>query len=104
MAVCRKHSGDVGRWCHGKPPFEAWHQSLALSPAAASWIVPLGCLNELNYKLEWKDHMCHLFTKSGDKIDVELHNGCPCVAHDLGARLLIVLEQHQLQQELKKKP
>ena len=75
-----------------------------LSPAAASWIVPMGSLNELNHKLEWKDHMCHLFTKSGDKIDVELLNGCPCVAHDLGARLLIVLEQHQLQQELKKKP
>ena len=64
----------------------------------------MGCLNELNYKLVWKDHMCHLYTKAGEKIDVELHNGCPYVAHEFGARLLIVLEQHQLQQELKKKP
>ncbi|CAL1127082.1 unnamed protein product [Cladocopium goreaui] len=62
----------------------------------------MGCLNELNYKLVWKDHMCHLYTKAGDKVNVELHNGCPYVAHEFGAKLLTVLEQHQIQQELKK--
>ncbi|CAL1145883.1 unnamed protein product [Cladocopium goreaui] len=35
-------------------------------------------------------------------VDVELHNGCPYVAHEFGAKLLTVLEQHQIQQELKK--
>ncbi|CAL1146551.1 unnamed protein product, partial [Cladocopium goreaui] len=49
-----------------------------------------------------RDHMCHLYTKAGEKIDVELHNGCPYVAHEFGAKLLTVLEQHQIQQELKK--
>ena len=73
-----------------------------LRPENASWIVPMGCLNELNYKLVWKDHMCHLYTKAGEKIDVELHNGCPYFAHEFGAKLLTVLEQHQIQQELKK--
>ena len=73
-----------------------------LRPENTSWIVPMGCLNELNYKLVWKDHMCHLYTKAGDKVDVELHNGCPYVAHEFGAKLLTVLEQHQIQQELKK--
>ena len=73
-----------------------------LRPENTSWIVPMGCLNELNYKLVWKDHMCHLYTKAGEKIDVELHNGCPYVAHEFGAKLLTVLEQHQIQQELKK--
>ena len=73
-----------------------------LRPENASWIVPMGCLNELNYKLVWKDHMCHLYTKAGEKIEVELHNGCPYVAHEFGAKLLTVLEQHQIQQELKK--
>ena len=73
-----------------------------LRPENTSWIVPMGCLNELNYKLVWKDHMCHLYTKAGDKIDVELHNGCPYVSHEFGAKLLTVLEQHQIQQELKK--
>ena len=67
-----------------------------LRPENTSWIVPMGCLNELNYKLVWKDHMCHLYTKAGDKIDVELHNGCPYVAHEFGAKLLTVLEQHQI--------
>ena len=33
---------------------------------------------------------------------MELHNGCPYVAHEFGAKLLTVLEQHQIQQELKK--
>ena len=73
-----------------------------LRPENTSWIVPMGCLNELNYKLVWKDHMCHLYTKAGDKVNVELHNGCPYVAHEFGAKLLTVLEQHQIQQELKK--
>ena len=73
-----------------------------LRPENTSWIVPMGCLNELNYKLVWKDHMCHLYTKAGEKIDVELHNGCPYVAHEFGAKLLTVLGQHQIQQELKK--
>ncbi|CAL1170242.1 unnamed protein product [Cladocopium goreaui] len=73
-----------------------------LRPENTSWIVPMGCLNELNYKLVWKDHMCHLYTKAGEKIDVELHNGCPYVAHEFGAKLLTVLEQHQIQQELRK--
>ncbi|CAL1126203.1 unnamed protein product [Cladocopium goreaui] len=36
------------------------------------------------------------------RVDVELHNGCPYVAHEFGAKLLTVLEQHQIQQELKK--
>ena len=52
-----------------------------LDPAAASWILPMGYLNELDDKLEWKDHMCHLFIKYGEKI---------------------VLEHHQLRQEMKK--
>ena len=73
-----------------------------LRPENTSWIVPMGCLNELNYKLVWKDHMCHLYTKAGDKVNVELYNGCPYVAHEFGAKLLTVLEQHQIQQELKK--
>ena len=73
-----------------------------LEPELVSWIIPMGCLNELKYKLEWKDHACHLYTKYGEKLNVELHNGCPYISHHFGVQLLNMLEKHQLRQEVMK--
>ena len=70
--------------------------------ANASWIVPMGCLNELHYKLEWKDGQCNLFPKYGEKLQLELQGGCPYLSHEVGARILKQLEAHQIQIELKK--
>ena len=41
-------------------------------PNQASWIVPMGCLNDLHYKLEWKDGMRTLYPKYDKKIQLEL--------------------------------
>ena len=60
--------------------------------ANASWIVPMGCLNELHYKLEWKDGKRTLFPKYNEKMELELH----------GAKILQQMEAHQIQLELKK--
>ena len=70
--------------------------------ANASWIVPMGCLNEPHYKLEWKDGQCNLFPKSSEKIELGLRGGCPYLSHEIGAKILEQMEVHQIQIELKK--
>ena len=69
--------------------------------ANASWIVPMGCLNELHYKLEWKDGTCTLFPKYNEKMELELRGGCPYLSHEVGAKILQQMEAHQIQLELK---
>ena len=71
-------------------------------PNQASWIVPMGCLNDLHYKLEWKDGMRTLYPKYDEKIQLELRYGCPYMERELGARLLTQMEHFQIQCELKK--
>ena len=69
--------------------------------ANASWIVPMGCLNELHYKLEWKDGKRTLFPKYNEKMELELRGGCPYLSHEVGAKILQQMEAHQIQLELK---
>ena len=53
-------------------------------PNRASWIVPMGCLNDLKYKLEWKDGICTLFPKYDTKVQLELRGWLPLPGENHG--------------------
>lgn len=63
---------------------------------ATSWIVPLGGIAELGYKFEWHGNHCSLSHNKGDRVVVEVKDGCPMVPRDVGEKLLQQMEQRQL--------
>ena len=45
----------------------------------AAWIVPMGGLNDLDFKREWKRDGCQLYDDEGRNILITVINGCPVV-------------------------
>lgn len=64
-------------------------------PEESSWIVPMGGLTEMNYKIEWADQGCLLYDERGQPIEVSLQGGCPVVSMEDGKDILRKLEHQQ---------
>ena len=57
-----------------------------------SWIVPMGGLSDLDFKLEWKNGQCRLQDDEGREIAVTVVNGCPMITMADGRKILEWLE------------
>ena len=69
------------------PSDEEWSQS---------WIIPLGGIAELGYKIEWKNALCSLSDEEGRELPVVVHHGCPMVPRDVGQAMIDRLEKQQI--------
>ena len=61
-----------------------------------SWVVPMGGIAELGYKVEWKGVQCGLRDEKGQELAVTLQHGCPMVSRTLGSEMIDRLEQRQV--------
>ena len=62
-------------------------------------IVPMGALNDLDFRVEWSNSMCRIRDDEGRELNVTVVNGCPMIPRDEGLRLLEWLEGYQLHQQ-----
>eukprot|EP00438_Fugacium_kawagutii_P021192 Skav201589 [mRNA] locus=scaffold152:536907:541522:+ [translate_table: standard] len=65
------------------------------SMTTTTWIVPMGGLTEMQYKLTWTDGQCRLQDPKGVEIPVELQGGCPVVEMAVGKTILEEMEAYQ---------
>eukprot|EP00438_Fugacium_kawagutii_P010773 Skav218289 [mRNA] locus=scaffold2035:794479:803242:+ [translate_table: standard] len=65
---------------------------------ASSWIIPMGGLASMQYRLDWTEGGCRLYDPRGQEVPVELQGGCPVITMEAGRALLDEMEKHQLGQ------
>ena len=65
---------------------------------AASWIVPMGALAELDFTMKWTGNQCQLQDDVGRQFHVQVKQGCPMVSLTDGQKLLQWLEGYQVHQ------
>ena len=68
---------------------------------AATWIVPMGGLTELDFTMIWSGNQCQLRDDEGRQIDVQVIHGCPMISLADGQMILQWLEAHQVHQQRK---
>ena len=67
----------------------------------SSVIVPMGALNDLDFRVTWSSNMCRIRDDDGRELNVTVVNGCPTIPRDEGLKLLEWLEGYQLHQRQK---
>ena len=67
----------------------------------SSVIVPMGALNDLDFRVIWSNNMCRIRDDEGRELHVTVVNGCPTIPRDEGLKLLEWLEGYQLHQRQK---
>ena len=68
---------------------------------AATWIVPMGGLTDLDFTMTWSGNQCQLRDDEGRQIDVQVIHGCPMISLADGQMILQWLEAHQVHQQRK---
>ena len=66
-----------------------------------STIVPMGALNDLDFRVDWSNGMCRIRDDVGRELEVTVVNGCPMIPRNEGLKLLEWLEGYQLHQQHK---
>ena len=66
--------------------------------ARAAWIMPMGGLTALDFKLEWTEGGCRLYDDENRNIPVTVINGCPMISMDDGRKLMEWLEFYYVHQ------
>ena len=74
---------------------------LARPGQETSWILPLGGIARVGFKVEWMEDECKLLDPRGKRIQVMVRDGCPMISKEEGGKALSALEEYYVNQELK---
>eukprot|EP00435_Cladocopium_sp_Y103_P030555 s975_g7.t1 len=64
-------------------------------------IIPMGALNDLDFRVEWNGGTCRIRDDEGRELTVTVVNGCPMISREEGFQLLDWLEGFQQHQRRK---
>ena len=57
-------------------------------------ILPMGALTKIGYEVSWSGGDCRVRSSGGEKIEVQVVNGCPMVEKQVGMKMMDQLEHH----------
>ena len=57
-------------------------------------ILPMGALTKIGYEVSWSGGDCRVRSSGGEKIEVQVVNGCPMVEKQVGTKMMDQLEHH----------
>ena len=57
-------------------------------------ILPMGALAEIGYEMTWSGGDCRVRSAEGEKVAVQVVNGCPMVTKEMGMKMMDQLEHN----------
>ena len=57
-------------------------------------ILPMGALTKIGYEVSWSGGDCRVRGSGGEKVEVQVVNGCPMVEKQVGMKMMDQLEHH----------